>query len=99
MSFSPCLHNSLDGLNRELEEAFVKEQGDEELLRVSDELAVNHLLGQGREASAYLPKVLTVSCSCYNFVLKSISTLGSYAKLCSVKFCTPKFHISFPNSL
>ncbi|KAJ6658186.1 hypothetical protein lerEdw1_001453 [Lerista edwardsae] len=36
MSFSSCLHNSLDGLNRELEEAFVKEQGDEELLRILD---------------------------------------------------------------
>nr|XP_056719742.1 protein FAM117A [Euleptes europaea] len=29
-------NNSLDGLNRELEEAFVKEQGDEELLRILD---------------------------------------------------------------
>ncbi|XP_066484866.1 solute carrier family 35 member B1 isoform X3 [Tiliqua scincoides] len=36
MPFSPCLHNSLDGLNQELEEAFVKEQGDEELLRILD---------------------------------------------------------------
>lgn len=36
MSFSPCLHNSLDGINQELEEAFVKEQGDEELLRILD---------------------------------------------------------------
>ncbi|KAK2536099.1 hypothetical protein Q9233_003308 [Columba guinea] len=33
---SPCLHRSLEGLNRELEEVFVKEQGDEELLRILD---------------------------------------------------------------
>ncbi|XP_030364463.1 protein FAM117A isoform X2 [Strigops habroptila] len=33
---SPCLHRSLEGLNQELEEAFVKEQGDEELLRILD---------------------------------------------------------------
>ncbi|XP_054848225.1 protein FAM117A [Eublepharis macularius] len=30
------LNNSLDGLSRELEEVFVKEQGDEELLRILD---------------------------------------------------------------
>ncbi|XP_044300388.1 protein FAM117A isoform X2 [Varanus komodoensis] len=36
VSISPCLHNSLDGINRELEEVFVKEQGDEELLRILD---------------------------------------------------------------
>lgn len=36
MRLSPCLHRSLEGLNQELEEAFVKEQGDEELLRVSE---------------------------------------------------------------
>ncbi|XP_053122485.1 protein FAM117A isoform X2 [Hemicordylus capensis] len=36
VSLSPYLHNSLDGLNQELEEAFVKEQGDEELLRILD---------------------------------------------------------------
>ena len=29
------MHRSLEGLNQELEEAFVKEQGDEELWRVS----------------------------------------------------------------
>ncbi|XP_068022457.1 protein FAM117A isoform X2 [Melanerpes formicivorus] len=33
---SPCLHRSLEGLNQELEEAFVKGQGDEELLRILD---------------------------------------------------------------
>ncbi|NXU59460.1 F117A protein, partial [Turnix velox] len=33
---SPCLHRSLEGLNQELEEVFVKEQGDEELLRILD---------------------------------------------------------------
>ncbi|XP_010017917.1 PREDICTED: protein FAM117A, partial [Nestor notabilis] len=33
LRLSPCLHKSLEGLNQELEEAFVKEQGDEELLR------------------------------------------------------------------
>ncbi|XP_061199160.1 protein FAM117A isoform X4 [Neopsephotus bourkii] len=33
---SPCLHRSLEGLNQELEEAFVKEQGEEELLRILD---------------------------------------------------------------
>ncbi|KFZ53909.1 Protein FAM117A, partial [Antrostomus carolinensis] len=36
LRFSPCLHRSLEGLNQELEEAFVKEQGDEELLRILD---------------------------------------------------------------
>lgn len=29
------MHRSLEGLNQELEEVFVKEQGEEELLRVS----------------------------------------------------------------
>ncbi|NXG23389.1 F117A protein, partial [Grallaria varia] len=33
---SPCLHRSLEGLNQELEEVFVREQGDEELLRILD---------------------------------------------------------------
>ncbi|NWX92274.1 F117A protein, partial [Nothoprocta ornata] len=33
---SPCLHRSLEGLNEELEGVFVKEQGDEELLRILD---------------------------------------------------------------
>ncbi|KFV67095.1 Protein FAM117A, partial [Dryobates pubescens] len=33
---SPCLHRSLEGLNQELEEAFVKGQGEEELLRILD---------------------------------------------------------------
>ncbi|KFR09875.1 Protein FAM117A, partial [Opisthocomus hoazin] len=36
LRLSPCLHRSLEGLNQELEEVFVKEQGDEELLRVSE---------------------------------------------------------------
>uniref|UniRef100_A0A8D0E9N5 Family with sequence similarity 117 member A n=1 Tax=Salvator merianae TaxID=96440 RepID=A0A8D0E9N5_SALMN len=36
VSISPCFRNSLDGLNQELEEVFVKEQGDEELLRILD---------------------------------------------------------------
>ncbi|XP_007422570.1 protein FAM117A isoform X2 [Python bivittatus] len=36
VSISPCLHNSFDGINQELEEVFVKEQGDEELLRILD---------------------------------------------------------------
>lgn len=36
LRLSPCLHRSLEGLNQELEEAFVKEQGEEELLRVSE---------------------------------------------------------------
>ncbi|KAH0626754.1 hypothetical protein JD844_001921 [Phrynosoma platyrhinos] len=36
VSISPCLHNSLDAINQELEEVFVKEQGDEELLRILD---------------------------------------------------------------
>ncbi|XP_005394247.1 PREDICTED: protein FAM117A isoform X2 [Chinchilla lanigera] len=34
LRLSPCLHRSLEGLNQELEEVFVKEQGDEELLRI-----------------------------------------------------------------
>uniref|UniRef100_A0A8D1NF14 Family with sequence similarity 117 member A n=1 Tax=Sus scrofa TaxID=9823 RepID=A0A8D1NF14_PIG len=34
LRLSPCLHRSLEGLNQELEEVFVKEQGEEELLRV-----------------------------------------------------------------
>ncbi|XP_033025241.1 protein FAM117A isoform X2 [Lacerta agilis] len=46
---SPCLHNSLDGLNQELEEAFVKEQGDEELLRILD-------VPDGHRAPAPLPR-------------------------------------------
>uniref|UniRef100_A0A8I5NI29 Family with sequence similarity 117 member A n=1 Tax=Papio anubis TaxID=9555 RepID=A0A8I5NI29_PAPAN len=33
LRLSPCLHRSLEGLNQELEEVFVKEQGEEELLR------------------------------------------------------------------
>ncbi|XP_074748452.1 protein FAM117A isoform X4 [Strix uralensis] len=36
LRLSPCLHRSLEGLNQELEEAFVKEQGDEELWRILD---------------------------------------------------------------
>ncbi|XP_071433218.1 protein FAM117A isoform X4 [Pithys albifrons albifrons] len=36
LRLSPCLHRSLEGLNQELEEVFVREQGDEELLRVLD---------------------------------------------------------------
>ncbi|NXN99289.1 F117A protein, partial [Rhinopomastus cyanomelas] len=36
LRLSPCLHRSLEGLNQELEEAFVKAQGDEELLRILD---------------------------------------------------------------
>ncbi|XP_062490738.1 protein FAM117A isoform X1 [Pezoporus occidentalis] len=36
LRLSPCLHRSLEGLNQELEEAFVKEQGEEELLRILD---------------------------------------------------------------
>ncbi|XP_012658374.1 protein FAM117A [Otolemur garnettii] len=35
LRLSPCLHRSLEGLNQELEEVFVKEQGEEELLRQS----------------------------------------------------------------
>ncbi|XP_028558457.2 protein FAM117A isoform X3 [Podarcis muralis] len=46
---SPCLHNSLDGLNQELEEVFVKEQGDEELLRILD-------VPDGHRAPAPLPR-------------------------------------------
>ncbi|XP_053944204.1 protein FAM117A isoform X2 [Cuculus canorus] len=36
LRLSPCLHRSLEGLSQELEEVFVKEQGDEELLRILD---------------------------------------------------------------
>ncbi|NWS76367.1 F117A protein, partial [Crotophaga sulcirostris] len=36
LRLSPCLYRSLEGLNQELEEVFVKEQGDEELLRILD---------------------------------------------------------------
>ncbi|XP_031456705.1 protein FAM117A isoform X3 [Phasianus colchicus] len=36
LRLSPCLHRSLEGLNQELEEVFVKEHGDEELLRILD---------------------------------------------------------------
>ncbi|XP_020649669.3 protein FAM117A [Pogona vitticeps] len=36
VSINPCFHNSLDGINQELEEVFVKEQGDEELVRILD---------------------------------------------------------------
>ncbi|XP_009890521.1 PREDICTED: LOW QUALITY PROTEIN: protein FAM117A [Charadrius vociferus] len=36
LRLSPCFHRSLEGLNQELEEVFVKEQGDEELLRILD---------------------------------------------------------------
>ncbi|XP_074835464.1 protein FAM117A isoform X2 [Carettochelys insculpta] len=36
LRLNPCLHRSLEGLNQELEEVFVKEQGDEELLRILD---------------------------------------------------------------
>nr|XP_025039049.1 protein FAM117A isoform X2 [Pelodiscus sinensis] len=36
LRLNPCLHKSLEGLNQELEEVFVKEQGDEELLRILD---------------------------------------------------------------
>ncbi|XP_054657124.1 protein FAM117A isoform X3 [Grus americana] len=36
LRLSPCLHRSLEGLNQELEEVFVKGQGDEELLRILD---------------------------------------------------------------
>ncbi|KFQ32754.1 Protein FAM117A, partial [Merops nubicus] len=36
LRLSPCWHRSLEGLNQELEEAFVKEQGEEELLWILD---------------------------------------------------------------
>ncbi|KAL7977199.1 hypothetical protein Chor_009148 [Crotalus horridus] len=36
VSISPSLHNSFDSISQELEEMFVKEQGDEELLRILD---------------------------------------------------------------
>ncbi|XP_066220586.1 protein FAM117A isoform X1 [Saccopteryx leptura] len=36
LRLSPCLHRSLEGLNQELEEVFVQEQGEEELLRILD---------------------------------------------------------------
>ncbi|NXP53704.1 F117A protein, partial [Heliornis fulica] len=36
LRLSPCLHRSLEGLNQELEEVFVRGQGDEELLRILD---------------------------------------------------------------
>ncbi|NXJ70155.1 F117A protein, partial [Rostratula benghalensis] len=36
LRLSPCLHQSLEGLNQELEEVFVKEWGDEELLWILD---------------------------------------------------------------
>ncbi|XP_075417764.1 protein FAM117A [Tenrec ecaudatus] len=36
LRLSPCLHRSLEGLNQELEEVFVKEQGEDELLRILD---------------------------------------------------------------
>uniref|UniRef100_A0A6G1R836 Family with sequence similarity 117 member A n=1 Tax=Hypotaenidia okinawae TaxID=2861861 RepID=A0A6G1R836_9GRUI len=36
LRLSPCLHRSLEGLNQELEEVFVKGQGNEELLRILD---------------------------------------------------------------
>lgn len=42
LRLSPCLHRSLEGLNQELEEVFVKEQGEEELLRVSEATRINH---------------------------------------------------------
>lgn len=47
MRLSPCLHRSLEGLNQELEEVFVKDQGEEELLRVSG----GHTLGAQTVAS------------------------------------------------
>lgn len=43
LRLSPCLHRSLEGLNQELEEVFVKEQGEEELLRVSGGHALDML--------------------------------------------------------
>ncbi|XP_039769574.1 protein FAM117A, partial [Ornithorhynchus anatinus] len=36
LRLSPCLHRSLEGLNQELVEAFVTEQGDNQLLRILD---------------------------------------------------------------
>ncbi|NXE98558.1 F117A protein, partial [Menura novaehollandiae] len=36
LRLSPTFHRSLEGLNQELEEAFVKDQGEEELLRILD---------------------------------------------------------------
>ncbi|NXP24936.1 F117A protein, partial [Scytalopus superciliaris] len=36
LRLSPCLHRSLEGLNQELEEVFVREQGEEELQRILD---------------------------------------------------------------
>lgn len=45
LRLSPCLHRSLEGLNQELEEVFVKEQGEEELLRVSGARVLDTLTG------------------------------------------------------
>lgn len=45
LRLSPCLHRSLEGLNQELEEVFVKEQGEEELLRVSRAHVLDTLMG------------------------------------------------------
>jgi hypothetical protein len=53
LRLSPCLHRSLEGLNQELEEVFVKEQGEEELLRVSGGLCPEHTNGQHQDESVW----------------------------------------------
>ncbi|KAB1266399.1 Protein FAM117A [Camelus dromedarius] len=52
LRLSPCLHRSLEGLNQELEEVFVKEQGEEELLRPSGQTSHEEQRGTAEELAS-----------------------------------------------
>ncbi|KAJ7313697.1 hypothetical protein JRQ81_005318 [Phrynocephalus forsythii] len=63
VSINPCLHNSLDGINQELEEVFVKEQGDEELVRILD-VPDGHRAPAPVQGDSLLPQLEHNSSSC-----------------------------------
>ncbi|XP_032093775.1 protein FAM117A isoform X2 [Thamnophis elegans] len=71
VSSSSSLHNSLESINQELEEIFVKEQGDEELLRVL-EVPDGHrapLPFQRNTEDSWLPRLENNSSPCSSLSL------------------------------
>uniref|UniRef100_A0A8C0A1H4 Family with sequence similarity 117 member A n=1 Tax=Anas zonorhyncha TaxID=75864 RepID=A0A8C0A1H4_9AVES len=69
LRLSPCLHRSLEGLNQELEEVFVKEQGDEELLRILDVPDGHRAPAPARRGSGDAALTLEPSSSCSSLSL------------------------------
>ncbi|XP_071584448.1 protein FAM117A isoform X2 [Heliangelus exortis] len=69
LRLSPCLHRSLEGLNQELEEVFVKEQGDEELLRILDVPDGHRAPAPAQRGSEDVSLTLEASSSCSSLSL------------------------------